>query len=96
MANKKGAGHYDRYVGTCRFLNEVNQARHSQLAAAAVFPAKLTPEMEVEVASIWWWQSYHTAADEYYEGLQRTHQSYGRKLDGHDSCCCVAGTFQKL
>ena len=52
MAKKKGTGgQYDRYVGTFLFLNEENMIRHSQLAAA-VCPAKLTPE--VEVASLWW------------------------------------------
>ena len=69
----------------------MNPAGHSQLAAA-LCPAKLTPEMEV--ASLWWWQSYRTAADQYYEGLQRTHTRV-RELDGHDSCC-VAGPFQQL
>ena len=43
-------GHCDRYVGTCRFVNEVNMIRHSQLAAA-VRPAKLA---QMEVASLWW------------------------------------------
>ena len=42
----------------------------------------------MEVASLWWWRSFRTAADEYDEGLQRTPE---RKVDGHDSC--VAGRY---
>ena len=51
----------------------------------------------MEVTSLWWWQSYHTAADQYYEGLERTH-TRGRTLDDHNSCAVyqVAGKFQQL
>ena len=31
---KGGRGYHERYFGTCRFVNEVNTARRSQLAAA--------------------------------------------------------------
>ena len=48
---REQGGKYDKYVGACRFFNE-NMVCRSQLAAA-VCPAKLTPEMEV--APLWWW-----------------------------------------